>query len=79
MPVYIIYESGSKENLKNEKHFETLLCAAVGTASHRHGLEAYSVFGWSDICVEKWQSCTDRIWTKLADKNRGFHVTHLCV
>ena len=43
--VYIIYESRSKETLKNEKHFEILPCAPVGTASHRHCLEACSVFG----------------------------------
>jgi predicted RNase H-like nuclease len=28
-----------------QKEIETLLCTAVGTASHQHGLEACTVYG----------------------------------
>jgi hypothetical protein len=29
---------------------ETVLCAAVGTASHHHGLEACTVYGYCTVC-----------------------------
>jgi len=29
---------------------ETALCAAVGTASHQHGLEACAVYGDCTLC-----------------------------
>jgi hypothetical protein len=35
------------KTLEVRKKIEILLCAAVGIASHRHGSEAYSVYGRS--------------------------------
>ena len=32
------------------KKIETVLCAAVGTASHQHGLEACTVYGDCTVC-----------------------------
>jgi hypothetical protein len=42
---------------------ETQLCAAVGTSSHQHGLEAYGVCGDPTVCscrYSKPSECTQR-------------------
>ena len=36
--LWIGYEDELNENLTEAKKIETLLCAAVGTARHQHGL-----------------------------------------
>ena len=46
---------------------ETILCAAVGTESHQHGIEACTV-RWSGQYVEKWQSFTEPMCTESAGK-----------
>jgi len=48
---------------KDEK-IKTVLCAAVGTASHQHGLEAmYQVWQiWQ--CAEICESCTEPTCSK---------------
>ena len=44
-------EGVSNENVKKvHKETEVLLCAAVGTASHQHGLEACTVCGDPTVC-----------------------------
>jgi len=40
------YEGESNRNLQGATKIETLLCAAVGTASRQNGEEAYSKYGW---------------------------------
>ena len=44
------YEGESNECLKRTKEIKTLLCAAVGTARHRRGLEACTVCGDTTVC-----------------------------
>ena len=50
---------------------ETVLCAAVGTASHQHGLAACTVQYIGQFVV-KWQRCTEPICTESADKKKMF-------
>jgi hypothetical protein len=61
---------------------ETILCAAVGTESYQHELEACTVYGDHTVCscrhnksssgledgVEKRENFTETIRTKLAGK-----------
>lgn len=44
---YYTYKARSNENIKNVKKIKIVLCAAACTASHQHGLEAYTVHGRS--------------------------------
>jgi len=47
---------------------ETVLCAAVGTARHQHGLEAYSVHADCTVCscrhskISAWVSSMYCVW-----------------
>ena len=60
-----VYEDESHKSHDSAQKSDTLLCAAVGTASYQHGLEVYTVCGISGTAT-KWQSCTKTICTKLA-------------
>jgi hypothetical protein len=61
------------KTLKAQEKIETLLSAAVGTARHQHGLEAYTVYDKSGT-VLKNDSCTEPICIKLNCKNCFFFV-----
>jgi len=51
---------------------ETALCAAVGTASHRHGLETSSVY------ADKWQKCNELLSIQSGGKSCFFfHINHV--
>jgi hypothetical protein len=59
LPLYV-YEDESHESHDSAEKSDTVLCAAVGTASHQHVL--YGISG----TAAKWHSCTKPICTKLA-------------
>jgi len=47
----ILCEDKTHENSNVWEKIETVLCAAVGTASHQHGLEACTVYGDRTVCI----------------------------
>jgi hypothetical protein len=55
------------ENLQSAKKTDALLCVAVGTASHQHGLEEYAMHGGLRLC---WKMAK-LYWTYLHKDNRG--------
>jgi hypothetical protein len=45
-----VYGDESHENHDSAEKSDTLLCAAVGTASHQHGLEVCTVYRDRTVC-----------------------------